>query len=143
MTEKMSATELHANLGHFTGSMEWTAGGPLLPNVIYSEGALYLAENAGAFWLLEAIGIHLVTAGRVRNERKKNAAFNAFHIWTLKKVGESGAVLECTFDTGHKPVATQEIEYTDFPFPPDNEFKLYVGTDGPNSHIKIFLPSEY
>lgn len=138
----MNANQLHAELNQFIGSETWASAGPLFKNVIYSEGAVFLAENAKAWWLLEAIASHLVSGKEIREHVEKNPYFLGLHFWKLRKYG-AGAILECVEDSGCEPIAAQKIEYTDFPFPSSGEFMLYVGNDGPGTHTKIFLPSEY
>lgn len=138
----MQENQLYSELTQFIGSETWTSAGPLFPNVIYSEGAVFLAENAKAWWLLEAIASHLVSGKEIREHVEKNPYFLGLHFWKLRKDG-NGAILECVEDTGCEPIVSQKIEYTDFPFPSSNEFTLYVGNDGPGTMTKIFLPSEY
>jgi hypothetical protein len=141
--EKMSAAELHANLGQFIGGEQWFRHA-LARNVVYSEGMKYLAENAGAYWLIDAIASHLAANPKIKNERKKNERFARLHFWHLRKTGENSAVLEAVEDKGMKPVDSQEIEFTDFPFEPSGEdFVVYAGDDGPGTPIKLFLSSEY
>lgn len=129
----MQENQLYSELTQFIGSETWTSAGPLFPNVIYSEGAVFLAENAKAWWLLEWIASHLISGKEIRE---------GLHFWKLRKDG-NGAILECVEDSGCKPIVSRNIQYTDFPFPRSNEFMLYVGNDGPGTPTKIFLPSEY
>lgn len=133
-------TNLHSELHQFCGSEQWTRTNPFAPNVICSEGVVYLAEKAGAYWLIDAICSHLTHSAEIK---KLGEPFRAFHLWKLKKNEDGGATLTAVEDTGCKPVVSQEIPYTDFPFPADGEFTLYVGNDGSNTYNKIFLPSEY
>ena len=142
MKTKMDANTLHSNLYQFTGSMEWLSL-PLFRRVIVSEGARYLAENAGAWWLLEAIASHLTANHKWKKACRTNERLASLSFWTITKTENDSCVLEAREDSDCKPVVTQKIEYTDFPFPPDGKFKLYVGNDGPGTYDKIFLPSEY
>lgn len=80
---------------------------------VYSEGVKFVADQAGAHWLIDAIFSH--------QSAKVKAACAGFQHWTLtrNKTG-SGAVLTCTDGgRGGKPkiVVKQNIEYTDFPMP--------------------------
>lgn len=138
----MQENQLHSELTQFIGSETWTSAGPLFPNVIYSEGAVFLAENGKAWWLLEAIASHLTAGKEIREKAKENQCFLGLHFWELQKDGD-GAILACVEDTGLEPIVTQKIEYTDFPFSRSGLFRLYVGNDGPGTPTKIFLPSEY
>jgi hypothetical protein len=138
----MQENQPYSELTQFIGSERWTSAGPLFPNVIYSEGAVFMAEKAKAWWLLKAIARHLVSGKEIREHVEKNPYFLGMHFWGLRKEGD-GAVLTCVEDTGLEPIVTQKIEYTDFPFPRSGLFLLYVGNDGPGTMTKIFLPSEY
>lgn len=78
---------------------------------VYSEGVKYVADQAGAFWLIDAIMSHQTA--------KVQAACDGFQHWTLtKNKTGSGAKLVCTDGgRGGKPkiVVKQAIEFTDFP----------------------------
>ncbi len=43
-----------ADLRQFTGSEHWYRH-PLARKVVYTDGAQYVAEHGGAYWLLDAI----------------------------------------------------------------------------------------
>jgi len=139
----MSADELHSNLLQFSGSYEWTRHA-LARNVLFSEGMKYLAENAEAYWLIDAIADHLANNPKIKKERQKNERFARLHFWHLRKTWENSAMLEVFEDRGMKPVVSQEIKFTDFPFHPSGkDFIVYASSDGPGTPIKLFLPSEY
>jgi len=77
----------------------------------YSAGVHYVAEQAGAFWLIDAVFSH--------QSAKVRQACDGFQHWTLtlNKTG-TGAVLTCTdggIDGTTKKVVTQKIPFTDFP----------------------------
>ena len=73
---------------HFTGGF-------------YTDGVKYVAETAGAYWLLDAIFSY--------------ARREPFQIWTLKLVGKEGALLTMIEDAGMPEKVRQDIPYTDFP----------------------------
>lgn len=131
MSTKMNVEELETQLQYFNGSEDFHRH--WMPNHYYTDGVQYLAENAGAFWLIDAIVSHQHSP-KVRREE--------FQVWTLK-VENRKAVLVC--EDGRedsKPLATQKIEYTDFPL---EEIKLYfeVGSlDGEHLCKILMLPSE-
>jgi hypothetical protein len=91
----------------------------------YTEGVRYLASKAECYWLLDAIASY---------QFKLNVSREPFQVWTLTVNQKKEALLTCVRDTGAKPLATQRIEYADFPLP---EIKLYL-CDG-----TLMLPSEY
>lgn len=93
-----------------------------------SEGAFYLAEKAGAHWLMDAIISHQ-TEAKVRRQE--------FQVWKLVAPGDTDkfrpAELICEDGNGHK-VASQTIDGTDFPM---TEATLWL------QNKVVFLPSEY
>lgn len=131
-----------SELNQYIGSETWTSAGPWFRNVIYSDGAVRLAEIAGAWWLLEAIASHLTSNKKLKRAFANDPELRNLHFWYLKKHG-NGAILACRKDKGVKPAAKQVIPYTDFPFDETGEYVLYCGDDGPGTPHKIFLSSEY
>ena len=111
-------------LAQFTGSETFCRFG-LRGDVLITEGVKYVADAAGAYWLLDAIVITNVYEQRVRKEE--------FQLWILT-VGK-GASGQLICDDGNRNVVyNQDLDYTDFPEP---GIRLYFcsGT--------ILLPSEY
>ena len=128
----MNANELREGLNQFYGTETWTVFSPLFPKVLLTEGALWLAESAGAYWLMDAIASY-------QPDALKDDSLREMQFWTLT-VHECGkATLICERDKGDV-VFTQEIEHTDFPLP---EIKLWVGPLGEEGKYTILLPSEY
>jgi hypothetical protein len=119
------ATSLtEADLRQFTGSEHWYRHG-LVPHILFTDGAKYLADAAGAYWLLDEIALAQQFNARVAAE--------AFQLWTLTVKPDQTATLACEDGNG-KTVFAKAIAYTDFPLP---EIRLYY-TD-----CIILLPSEY
>lgn len=122
---RMPAAELHSNLAQFSGTEQYHR----IPGLLLTDGAHYLADKGMALWLMTAIGSYQM-------ERKVKG--KPFQVWTLTPLAGNSAVLEMQEDSGTPVLVHQEIEYTDFPFYPQNEpFKLWV-VDG-----VCMLPSEY
>ena len=119
-SEKLSAIHLR----QFTGSEHWYRHG-LNRKVVYTDGAKYVADEGGAYWLLDSIAIAQLYEKSVRGE--------GFQLWTLKVKEDRTAILTCDDGNGNI-VYTQQLEFTDFPIP---EIKFYF-TDN-----TILLPSEY
>lgn len=119
-----------ATLRQFYASENLTRWNPLTRSVL-SDGALYLAENAGAYWLFDAIDSHLTSRG-VTDETE-------FTVARLRRLSPTGDDAELTLDDGNGTIyATQYIGYTDFPMP---EIKLFASFNGTGwTHL---LPSEY
>jgi hypothetical protein len=112
-----------SDLGNFTGSENWYQH--WLGKCLYTDGVKYVADQAGAHWLIDEIAINQ-TRPKVRAEK--------FQVWVLKVDLENRtAVLSCDDGNDHA-VFSKKIEYTDFPLA---EIRFYC-TDG-----VILLPSEY
>jgi hypothetical protein len=122
---------LESDLAQFTGS-ENLYRHALNRNFMHTDGVNYLAEKAGAFWLIDLIASHQLSC-RVRTE--------PFQLWTLTRTGKRTpmAVAECRADTDAPVLARQEIEFTDFPL---QSIKLYC-VDGGDDTVVLMLPSEY
>ncbi len=124
-------TLTHKALAGFTGSSEffWHA----LPGVphafLYTEGVRFVAERAGAYWLLDLIGNHQLHQ-HVRRE--------SFQKWRLVvDLEENTAGIVC--DDGDGTWLTgQRLGFTDFPL---RELDLFFINDG--FRKTLLLPSEY
>lgn len=104
-----AATEnLAADLRQFTGSETLYRHG-MIRRVTYTEGVQYLAEHAGAYWLIDIVAIAQRCCPRVRAE--------GFQVWTLtrpRKQPSSRCTVTCEDGNGHG-VYRQRIPFTDFP----------------------------
>lgn len=119
----MTPSELLSNLHQFSGTEGYYK---LTPKILLTDGTKYLADQAGAYWLMDAIGSYLV--GFKGNECFISATLAV-------KNDRSGLVL----DNGNGVVlAMQSIGYTDFPL---MEIKLYAVWD--SEYWVILLPGEY
>lgn len=94
-----------------------------LGDLLCTDGVRYLAEEAGCFWLIEAIASYQAgLAGEV-----------PFQAWELVVQGSSG-VLSMRADSGCPVLVEQRIGYTDFPM---DSVKLWL------INGVLMLPSEY
>lgn len=121
----MTAKVLNADeLRQFTGSEQWHRHG-LVREVLFTDGAKYLADRGGAYWLLDEIAL--------AQRHQKAVAGETFQLWKLTVGPDRTAALICEDGNG-RAVYSKAIEYTDFPLP---EVALYFvgGT--------ILLPGEY
>lgn len=122
MTKTSKLTQ--SDLRQFTGTESWYHHG-INRNVVFTDGSKYVADQGGAYWLLDAIAI--------AQHHEKDVAFEEFQIWRLKVNDYRTASL--TRDDGNGNIVyTQRIAFADFPL---DEIKLYF-TDN-----TILLPSEY
>jgi hypothetical protein len=117
--------ELHRHLAQFSGTERYHR---THPGLLATDGAKYLADAAGAYWLLDIV-------------------------WSvLPRIADEFAVLELTVEEGtrravvvihdgREPETTyhrQDIPYTDFPLP---KIKLYIQQN--ERERVVMLPSEY
>ena len=112
------------DLYQFTGTDHWYRH-PLVGSVTYTDGAQYVAERGGAYWLLDIIA--------VAQKHDKAVKAEPFQVWTLKVHDNQKGTVTCDDGNG-KELYRQELDYTDFPLP---EITFYV-TDN-----VILLPGEY
>ena len=120
-----NASKLTANdLDQFTGSETWYRNA-IKRNILYTEGAQYLAERGGAYWLLDEIAII--------QPYNKAVAAEEFQVWTLKVHPNRSATLTCGDGNGNI-VFTKQIPVTDFPL---DEISLWFANN------TIYLPSEH
>ena len=113
-----------ADLGQFTGTEYWYRHWAVR-SILYTDGAKYVADTAGAYWLLDEIAF--------AQKGNKQVAAEAFQLWKLNLRPDHTATLICEDGNGNV-VFTKQLEYTDFPL---DEIKFYF-TDN-----VILLPSEY
>jgi hypothetical protein len=108
----------------FTGTEQWYRHG-IVRNVLFTDGAKYVADQAGAYWLLDEIAL--------ARRYEKSVAGEEFQLWKLKVKSDHTATLTCEDGNG-KAVYRKAIKYRDFPLP---EVEVYF------ANSTILLPSEY
>lgn len=123
MTQATQSAEIETALRQFTGTEHWYRHA-LYRAFCYTDGVKYLAEAAGAYWLIDDILACQIEA-RIKKE--------SFQFWTLTVSENHAAVLTCT-DGNNALVYRQEYGFTDFPL---TEQKLYL------TNNVLLLPSEY
>jgi len=111
------------DLDQFIGSEHWYQHG-LVRTITYTDGAKYVADEGGAYWLLDEIVLAQKFNARTKTE--------PFQVWRLV-VSDREGTLTCDDGNGNI-VYTKPIPFTDFPLP---EIKLYFADN------VILLPSEY
>jgi hypothetical protein len=115
-----------ADLAQFTGTTQWYQH--WLKRFTYTDGVKFLADNAEAYWLLDAIASHQT------KQLLSDPMLKEFQIWKLTvNPDDKTAKLVCERDSDDV-VLTQDIPYTDFPLA---EIKLYLAEG------VLMLPSEY
>ncbi|QDS91415.1 hypothetical protein FF011L_01450 [Roseimaritima multifibrata] len=106
-------------------------------SVIYTPGIKYLAENAQAYWLIDAIASYFV-GPEMRNAMKRDDRLQSLQFWRLEVTDEQTASLYAVADKGLKPFIAQAIDFTDFPF---DCIDVWAGFDG--TYWTLYLPSEH
>ena len=114
METKISESDLNQFTGTENYYRHWTRCG------VFTDGVQYLAEQAGAYWLIDAVFSY----------RRREP----FQVWTLRKNDDNSAVLTMQEDSGEPAKVRQTIPFTDFPL---DRIKLYL------IDSVLLLPSEY
>jgi len=122
MTKNAKLSE--SDLNQFTGSENWYRHG-INRNVLFTDGAKYVADEGGAYWLLDEIALI--------QPHNKAVAAEEFQAWKLTVRPDRTATLTCDDGNG-RIVYTKEIEYTDFPL---DEISLWFANN------TIYLPNEH
>lgn len=113
-----------ADLRQFTGSENWYRHG-LVRSVLFTDGAKYVADSAGAYWLLDEIAF--------AQKGEPAVAAEEFQFWKLAVKPDKTGTLTCEDGNGHA-VFTKQLEFTDFPA---EGVELYF------TNNTILVPSEY
>jgi hypothetical protein len=119
----MEANKLRHALDGFTGTVEYHRH---FTGLQLTDGAFFLAENAGAHWLVDIVASYQPQA--MRDPMLRN-----FQVWRLAVAKDRTAVVTCERDTDDV-FLKREVPYTDFPL---EEVTLYV------QNGVLLLPSEY
>ena len=129
MSTTITPETIRSNLGQFFGTETWTKWSPLFRNCLLTDGTLYLAENCGAYWLMDAVASY-----------KHDPVFRGqdFQVWALVK-GDDGWRLSAEDGNGNA-LASQFIEYSDFPL---DEGVTIWAIRNELGGLTLMLPSEY
>ena len=121
----MTHTLKRDDLANFYGSENWYRHG-LVRSVLFTDGAKYVADAGGAYWLLDEIAFAQKTF-------KKELASEEFQLWRLTVREDRCATLVCEDGNG-RVILVKLIPFTDFPLA---EISFYF------TNNVILLPSEY
>jgi hypothetical protein len=111
-------------MSQFTGSEHWYRFG-IVPNITCTDGAKYVADTAGAYWLLDEIAL--------AQKYVKDVAAQEFQVWKLIVEDNNSAALICE-DGNYNAVFSKPIPFTDFP---KDGVTLWFADN------VIYLPSEH
>lgn len=126
----------HADLLQFTGSLERYRH-PLNPRVVYTPGVRFLAEQAGAYWLLDVVASYIGSPEMTRAIRADDRLAE-MQFWRLSVHAEGGAEVLCRADSDAPAAIRQEIVFTDFPL---DHADIWAAFDG--RLWTLYLPSEH
>lgn len=119
--------EIEADLPNFYGSQTYTRWSSLFRQFVLTEGAKYIADECGAYWLMDAIASHI---GSYKGEE--------FVVAKLTRATASNGWLLRLEDGNDGLLVDQLIEFSDFPL---DKLTLYVI---PQDDLwVVMLPSEY
>jgi len=119
----MNTKELSSMLRQFTGTEHYYR---LHKEVVLTDGAKYLADEARCYWLMDAIASYI-------------RFFQTKEYFACCKLVVSNGSAVLTIDDGNGNIlATQNIEYTDFPLEQINLYGVWS-----NQFWVIMLTSEY
>ena len=120
----MESKELEQQLRQFTGTTQYAR---LYAHVFLTDGAVYLADKAKAWWLLDVYASYLM---QIDGNKES---------FTCLKMTTSNQTAMVVIEDGNEHViAKQHIEHTDFPLA---NITLY-GCWGKDGWV-VMLPSEY
>lgn len=121
----MTTTKIlqQSDLDQFTGSENWYRHP--MTGMSYTDGVKYMAEVAGAYWLVDDILI------AQRFERK--LAGQEFLVWKLTKNKTGRGAKLVAEDGNDNKLYAEKIDFTDFPL---DEITLFL------ENRVLYLPSE-
>lgn len=104
MNAAQKAAHLKSALRNFCGTETWFRH-PFFPKFLYTEGVQFLAQEAGAYWLVEMIfGFQAIETVKAES----------FQTWDLTLGEGHTATLSCGDGNG-RIVFTHSLTFTDFP----------------------------
>lgn len=125
-----------ADLAQFTGSEQFYRHA-YIRAVIYTDGVQYLAQHGNCYWLIDAIGSHLISP-EFKKAAAKDERISLLHFWNLAVQPDQTAQLTARADSDEPAFITQEIEYTDFPL---ESIDIWAANNGEG--YTLMIPSEY
>ena len=122
--------EILSGLANFYCTSAYYRFSSLFRNLVLTDGAKYIADECGAYWLFNIVGSILCEKKTVSYFKRQSPV-----AVRVKLDGKGGCIV--SVGNEKKPFYVQEISYTDFSLP---EFEFYVGDNG--DCFVCLLPSE-
>ena len=110
---------------------------PINPRIVYTPGIKYVADQAQAFWLVDAIASWIGSRKFLR-AAQRDERIKSLHFWKLKVKPNCSAILTARADSSERPFVRQAIEYTDFPL---QRIDIWAAAD--EQRWLLYLPSEH
>ena len=95
-------TEIMGELPNFYGTENYHRFSPLFRNFVLTDGAQYIADACGAYWLMDAIASH-------------RAKYQGEGFAVVKLTVKDGQGKLKILDGNDKVLVRQSIDFTDFP----------------------------
>jgi hypothetical protein len=123
MSKNTPPQQLERDLQQYIGTTQYHAH---MPGFVLTDGALYLAANAGCFWLFDLFCLDLMQ-------------FDSTQHFATLKLERSGTGAKVVIDDGDQNIQTKHrIEFTDFPLA---QITLFACRD--ERFWVVMLPGEY
>jgi hypothetical protein len=122
---KTTAKLSEADLAQFTGGTNEWYRHSLDTKILFTDGAKYVADEGGAYWLLDGIALSQHSEIRVAEQ--------PFQVWKLTVDADHTGTITVE-DGNYNVVFTKALDYTDFPAP---EVTLWF------TNNVIYLPEEH
>jgi len=116
----MDIEKFKRELKQFIGTTKYYRG---FLGILFTEGVHYLCEKCECYWLTDLIASYQGTLKDL-----------PFQVWKIVVNEDQTAIVTCRRDSNEEPVVEQHLEFTDFPLP---EYELW------KIENVILLKSEY
>lgn len=120
---------------HFIGTEQYYRIRPW--PIVLTEGAKYVADTAGAFWLMDKIGALIF---QLNAENNPSNLGDGFFVVKLTVAEDKSAKITYEDGNGNTVSFAELIPFTDYP---DPELTLYVQWGGSILRWVVMVPSEY
>jgi len=106
-------------------------------NLVYTEGVRHVANQGGAYWLIDAISSWIGSQAFVEASHQDDR-IGFLHFWNLEVHDDKAAVLAGRADSPDEPFIVQSIPYSDFPL---KQIEIWAAHDG--RRWTLYLPCEH